>query len=134
MGWIEETFRQATGITIGPQLDQTANDWANTNVHPENFTGTLTDLNALINTGSQDCATYVITQAPAYNKADAITACDAKIKQRYAAKLSELQGQQKAVQDSITSSIMANANSGSKMAVIAIIVLVLAILILLLYI
>lgn len=134
MALLTELGNTIFGIEIGPKLEQTANDWCNANVFPDRFTGTLAQLTALMGTQAQSCATYVQNETLAYNKAEAITACQAKLQQRYATVLQQLQGQQKQVQDSITNSIIANAGAGKNVYVLAGIGLLVVVLLILLFI
>ncbi|NCX94947.1 MAG: hypothetical protein EBX41_00810 [Chitinophagia bacterium] len=114
----------ATGI--GPSIDSLAGDWiASYAVHPEDFRGTLTQLQAYIADSANQCGTYVHTENKLHNTANGTSACKTKLNYLYQQKLMELEGQQKQQIDNLR--LWASQNSMIVYAAVAAILIILLI-------
>ncbi|NCX95176.1 MAG: hypothetical protein EBX41_01985 [Chitinophagia bacterium] len=84
-------------VNIGPSLDGLAGDWISSYaMRPEEFRGTLTQLQAYIAQSSDNCGAYVHSENKTISTANGVATCKSKLNYLYEAKLMELEQQQKA--------------------------------------
>lgn len=93
-----------TGIQIGPNIQQTARDWCNSNLQP--WYGTYADLTAKIAGDVNGCSGYVKNVAPSANLSDAQRACESCIKAYYQPDLNRLSAQQESVNMAVNSNLI----------------------------
>lgn len=117
-------------IKIGPSIESLAGDfvWSRT---PQRWTGTLASLNAYIGQSTQQCADYVHQQNWTTSKANAASACQQKLQERYRDDLSGLQGDQKNTQDLMKNEAFGPGIDRNTIIMLGIIILVIVLLVVL---
>lgn len=103
---------QVTGLAVGPNTQQTAQDWCNNNEKP--WTGTLPDLQGKIATDVNACSGYVKSVAYSSSQLQATQACQSCINAYYQSTINTLSTQQQQVNSTVQQGIVAGPLSGLK--------------------
>lgn len=99
------------GVSVGDSSPSgEADTWINDHFNA-GFSGTLADLQALINQQSTDCAGVVHSKSAGTNLATCYSICHGKLQAKYQDKQNQLQAQQAQVQTSIDNATITAANS-----------------------
>lgn len=124
-GFLPQLFNKITGIPLGPDIEQTANDYAN-GLRP--FTGTLSDLRVLIANEVNGCTEYVMNNTLTASTPDAIRVCQSAVNRFYQSDIEALSQQQLAVDQAVNQSIIANLSDRTMYIVAGCIILIIIIL------